>query len=690
MKKLNLKYSNRVILGLIANLFIIFISFAQTVPKLKDPSNPLIIEHAFLIDSLGGLIYWNEGALTPGSFFTTHRSNTGLGDLDSMLEVITWKDSLLEDEDSPAPDLYHTLYQQYYNGLKVEGAEYTLHHDGEEIWISSGFIAEGLLLSVTPQISESVALSQAISHLGFETWIWDSIETEYPDGELLIIFVADSNGNESFKLAWKFTIVALSELYNSTIYIDATTGGVCKKLSNIHDDSFNHYYYGNKYDLDTRVHSTWIRTRHYLFANDFTRNIYSTDDLNYHDSYFISDKYWNWEDMPFSNDDIWGNDKWSATAAHYCASKSWDYFKQTPLNRKGMTGWGKHVRIVADYKINGNHYNNASYVTFNNEDYILVGRYTNNNYLGTYDIIGHEFTHGVTNRSRPLPYEKISGALNESFSDIFGYMIERYSFGYHRNWTFGEDANALVRDMKYPNSFSNPSFYMQPQYWVNVIGCTPVAGAPPTGNDFCGVHFNSGVQNKWFQLLTDGGTNNVYGSSRNVAGIGADKAARIAYYTLINYKNYDFQNSNFNTVRANSIASAAILYGMCSNEYNNTCAAWHAVNVGNYNPCALSWRISRFLNNLTGLKNNTKSVFDVTLFPNPTSNSIKLFVEQSALNENTVYKINIFDNQGKLVLSSTTSNINGYEINVQSISEGIYNLIIINSNWTKSIKFVKQ
>ncbi len=686
MKKLNLQNIKRLSFSLLTIVYFSGILNAQNLPKLKDPQNPLIVEHAFMLDSDGGLIYWNEGALNINSLFTTHRNNTGLGDLDSMAEISTWRDSLLEDEDSPAPDLFHTLYQQYYHGVKVEGAEYTLHHDGEEIWISSGFIAENLNLSVSPQINESTALNYALQHVGAETWLWDSVETEYPIGELVITFIADSNGNESWKLAWKFTIVALSELYNSIIYIDANYGSVIRELNNIRENNnngeFNHIHYGTKNDLDTRFHDrVWPASDGWrLFADGNTRNIYTSDHSRYHGSDYHR-KNWGWTDMPFSaGDDVWGWDNWSATAAHYCAQKSWDYFKQTPLNRNGITGWGKHIRIIADYP-----FSNAAYDGNTGEDYLLIGRF-NNNYLGTYDIIGHEFTHGVTNRSKYLPYEKISGALDESFADIFGYMIERYAMGGHQNWTIGEHANTTLRDMQNPNSYSDPRFFLQSPFWINVSGCVPSGW-----NDYCGVHTNSGVQNKWFQLLTTGGTNNINGNNRSVGGIGADKAARIAYYTLVNFKNYDFQNSNFNVVRANSIASAVILYGMCSNEYNNTCAAWHAVNVGNLcNPCALAWRNSRFENSVTGTKNKSKTVFNVSLYPNPTNSKITLLVEESRLNENDHYQIDIYDIQGKLLLSQTTSNVNNYEIDVQSLPLGIYNVNISTSNWTKNIKFIKE
>ena len=48
------------------------------------------------------------------------------------------------------------------------------------------------------------------------------------------------------------------------------------------------------------------------------------------------------------------------------------------------------------------------------------------------DVIGHEFTHGVIDSSSALVYEGQSGALNESYADVFGALIDR------GNWTIGE------------------------------------------------------------------------------------------------------------------------------------------------------------------------------------------------------------------------------------------------------------
>lgn len=83
-------------------------------------------------------------------------------------------------------------------------------------------------------------------------------------------------------------------------------------------------------------------------------------------------------------------------------------------------------------------------------------------------------------------------------------------------------------------------------------------------------------------------------------------------------------------------------------------------------------------------------MFNVSLYPNPTNSKITLLVEESRLNENDHYQIDIYDIQGKLLLSQTTSNVNNYEIDVQSLPLGIYNVNISTSNWTKNIKFIKE
>jgi len=130
--------------------------------------------------------------------------------------------------------------------------------------------------------------------------------------------------------------------------------------------------------------------------------------------------------------------------------------------------------------------------------------------------VGHELYHGVTEFSAGLVYAFEPGALNESFSDIFGKVVENYATG-SNNWLLGDDiglnGSGAFRNMENPNQFDDPDTYLGDFWYVG-------------GDDNGGVHTNSGVQNKWFQLLTDGGTGtNDNGEDYDVIGIGIDDAS---------------------------------------------------------------------------------------------------------------------------------------------------------------------
>lgn len=685
------------------------VSQAQPIPKLKDPNNPFFNNKVYSFSDIQyGVIYWCGEALATGKLFTEFKSSTGLGNDDSFIEVSTFKDSISVGDGSSAPDFYHTLYQQFYKGIPVEGNTYTEHHDGEYVFLTSGFAIEGLSLNVIPSLTESNALDYATTHIDSindvqaSTWIWDSFPSAFPEGELVIIYSGGGNDAEispaDYKLAYKFTIMAISPRYFQTIYVDANSGAILMEFSNRHFDNggFNHLYYGAKSDLDLKRKYNLFVDDWYLAAFGEGRNIYTTDDEDYvgqNATYTYDQNEWGWGDMPRSiGDTYWGNDNWSATAAHYCAQKSWDFFKQT-YNRNGTTGWGKHIRILADNYYGDTYYEYDKNIT-HDVDYIWVGRF-NNNYAGTYDVIGHEFTHGVIQHTSPLPYLKISGAINESFADIFGFMVERYVDGGVSNWTIGENALQL-RDMQNTHNigFQNsgqPAYYMEPGYWASINNCFS-----SRNNDFCYVHTNAGVQNRWFYLLSMGGSQNVNGQSRTVIGIGIDKAARIAFYTMTNMKNYDQSNLTFDVVRANSLASAAILYGYNSVEYFRVCQAWYAVNVGNCIPLMdnipCSFTPNKKINEAikSGLKENIDLKVKVALIPNPAYKTININIEEPNKPLFSEYQVNILDLQGKVVSTERYKDLSKQTIDISFLVTGVYMINITTSEWSKSIKFVKN
>ncbi|BAZ53892.1 Bacillolysin [Nostoc sp. NIES-4103] len=106
------------------------------------------------------------------------------------------------------------------------------------------------------------------------------------------------------------------------------------------------------------------------------------------------------------------------------------------------------------------------------------------------DVVAHEIFHGVTDRTARLQYAGESGALNESYSDIFGIIISNYFDKRDLsawNWEMGEDLEGTgipIRDL------SNPTKYGQPGHMRDYLNL-PIT---PDG-DWGGVHYNSGIHN---------------------------------------------------------------------------------------------------------------------------------------------------------------------------------------------------
>jgi Zn-dependent metalloprotease len=150
------------------------------------------------------------------------------------------------------------------------------------------------------------------------------------------------------------------------------------------------------------------------------------------------------------------------------------------------------------------------------------------------DVVGHELTHAVIEYSANLLYYNQSGALNESYADIFGETIDQLSAlgggndGAAARWVLAEDLAAFpggIRNMMTPTLFGDPGKLSDPQFV-----CRSDAWTSPTA-DRGGVHSNSGVPNHAFALMVDGGAYN----GQIIAGIGVLKASLIQYRALTTY-----------------------------------------------------------------------------------------------------------------------------------------------------------
>ena len=193
---------------------------------------------------------------------------------------------------------------------------------------------------------------------------------------------------------------------------------------------------------------------------------------------------------------------------------TYDYFLKN-FGRNSFDGNGAKIRSYIHYRSN---YVNA----FWNGYVMTYGDGNGSSWypLTSVDICGHEVTHAVTTNSAGLIYRYESGALNESFSDIFGVTVDFTTRPGQANWIMGDEFGTIFRDMSDPNSMGHPDTYLG-NYWSDTcVGCY----------DQGGVHINSNVQNYWYYLLSEGGSGtNDNGDSYNVNSIGLNSASLIAY-----------------------------------------------------------------------------------------------------------------------------------------------------------------
>jgi bacillolysin len=145
--------------------------------------------------------------------------------------------------------------------------------------------------------------------------------------------------------------------------------------------------------------------------------------------------------------------------------------------------------------------------------------YYGQGYAGADDVVGHELTHGVTDRTSELLYWGQSGAINESISDIMGEFVDhRTGVDDNSAWALGEDVPDFapdgLRNLKDPTLFDDPDSTQSP-HWYRLVA-DPACGFYYCDNGW--VHLNSGVGNKTAYLIAKGGT---FGG-QSIIGIDAD------------------------------------------------------------------------------------------------------------------------------------------------------------------------
>lgn len=502
--------------------------------------------------------------------------------------------------------------QQYFRGIKVEhGIVNITCSNGRAAMMQLEFYSIPGNLPTSPAIPENTALMTAALSMQVPDAVIKSWKSGQPGspapGELVIVRTYEDDSTVS--LAWKFDIFNSQPIARAYVYIDAQTGKLLLQDAIIkHTNAIG--------TAATRTNGTQAfvtdnggadAAKPYVLRQN--RNGHDIVTLNYQgripngaqsDSLAVdfADNDNNWTAAEFNN----SQQDNAALDVHFNMQIVSDYWK-TVHNR---SSWDDANAPLRSYIHVASRCNNDS-VPMDNAFWSGSAMYYGDGSFGTtgngctknfkplvcLDVTAHEVGHAISQSANSLIYRWESGALSESFSDMWGAIIEQW--GKEQNatisagkstWLIGEEMTGVpgkgIRNMQAPGTgFSHPSTYHDALWQF----CTFRGGCFPTNNnDNGGVHTNSGVINKWFYLVTEGEAgNNTMGVPYNVTGMGMVKSRNLIYLTALNLT----PNAGFSTAMAVSLNAAVALYGTGSAELETVKSAWRAVGVD-----SATWNIS--------------------------------------------------------------------------------------------------
>ncbi len=444
--------------------------------------------------------------------------------------------------------MQHIKLEQKFMGIPVYGGEIYLHKRNGNIDLFNGnSYPTPSINSVVPVIAESFASQQAISDIKTRTTFRELLPEEKtflkytsPEAELVVYHKDDLLKSE--RLTWHLTVRPnLVERWE--YFIDAKTGETLHFYNNTQSDGD---VTATALDLNnvSRSFHAYLQSGTYYLA-DLSQAMYDPQTGSGTIKTYDAKNTSTGSDFAASLVTSTSISSWPANAvsAQYTATATYEYYRVThgwnSINNKGCD-----IPLIInitneDGSSMENAFWNGTAAFFGN------GGSTFKPLAGGFDVGAHELGHAVVGNSANLEYQGQSGALNESFADISGAMLDR------EDWKIGEDVikpgaagfpTGALRDMSNPHNggsgISSPAW--QPANMSEIYTGT---------GDNGGVHTNSGIPNYAYYLFA--------------TQVTREKAEKVFYRALFNYLT---RSSQFIDLRLSVIQAAKDLYGGTSAE----------------------------------------------------------------------------------------------------------------------------
>ena len=399
-------------------------------------------------------------------------------------------------------------FTQRLDGKLVYGAELAVHLDGTRVVATTGawlpYVPALPPARVTGPAAEGLA--RTFTGMPSATLDGDTTSVYYNEG-------LSTGAAAPTRLAWRVVIRGL--------HPQLARVGTWEVLVDAHDGSVLRAHEGN---LD----------------KDFTIEEDDTDDVWFTEGGPVS--------YPGAAQDPFLDGATANTAMH----ETWDFYN-TSFGRASWDGQDEHIPVTIHL-----HGTENAWYSYENDDLSFGDDWVDR------DIFAHEFTHGVIAKTSNLTYQDQSGALNESYADVMGTLVDQ-------DWIY-----PTLRSLANPPSFSGPR--NRPGI-PNLPYPDHMDAFRQRIGDFDNgfVHINSSIPNKAAYLLTVGGTHR----GITVVGIGPTRAGRLFYETMIALPS----NANFAAAAALSAATGRALAraGTVAFSIGDTCQvirAYAAVGMG--------------------------------------------------------------------------------------------------------------
>jgi bacillolysin len=457
---------------------------------------------------------------------------------------------------------------QFHEGLPVFGGQVVRQMDGRAHISVTGRLYEGLDVDANPAISADQARTLAIASAGAGANV---------RGDATLGFLPVQNG---YRLVYRMLV--LSDWAIREIFVDADSGAIVLSVNGIHTQAAvgqGSGIFGTLRKMSTnRTSTTYQAVDKLRPAEAFTLAFPGTPArLNF----FLQTLLLFNADIATDSDNVWTDGP--AVDAHVYQGLVHDYYYKR-FQRNGMDDRNIEVDSIV---------HPLSRSEANRQPPDVVSTYINNAFYccdgllvfgdgdgrlftflaGGFDVVAHEWTHGVTDYTSELIYRDESGALNEAFSDIMGAAMEFYyqpvgSGRDQADWLIAEEV--YVASPGYLRSLIDPAAKGHPNHYSlrRFIG---------TDTDDGGVHYNATIGGHAFYLAVAGGRNTVSGIT--VPGVGLGSIERMEKIFFRAFTQLMTPNSQYSDARRATLQAASDLYGAGSNDRAQVELAWTAVGV---------------------------------------------------------------------------------------------------------------